>query len=304
MSESRSKVVVGFFSLIAVMFISFLIFSFFLVKNFSPSSASSFSADLSGSEVGVVEIKGPIMESNKIVRKLLKAEEDESLKALIVRIDSPGGAVGPTQEIYDEIIRIDKTKPVYASFGSVAASGGYYIGAAARKIYANKGTITGSIGVIMQFVDLSKLYEYIKFKPQTIKSGLYKDIGSPNRPMTQKEKDLLAGTITKVHDQFRQDILKRREGRITGDLINLSQGQIFSGEEAFEHGLIDGIGGLWGLSKDIHEELKLEGNFRKLKFIKLKKDFSFSTILENIEDPSALAEKTVLKVFRPWLLAI
>ena len=136
------------------------------------------------------------MDSNKIVRKLLIAEEDESLKALIVRIDSPGGAVGPTQEIYDEIIRIDKNKPVYASFGSVAASGGYYIGAAARKIYANKGTITGSIGVIMQFVDLSKLYEYLKFGHKRL-SRLYKDIGSPNRPMTKKEKELLAGTITK-----------------------------------------------------------------------------------------------------------
>ena len=133
MSESRSRVVVGFFSLIAVMFISFLIFSFFSSKKLFTHNSSSFSADLSGSEVGVVEIKGPIMDSNKIVRKLLIAEEDESLKALIVRIDSPGGAVGPTQEIYDEIIRIDKNKPVYASFGSVAASGGYYIGAAARK---------------------------------------------------------------------------------------------------------------------------------------------------------------------------
>ena len=209
-----------------------------------------------------------------------------------------------TQEIYDEIVRIDQVKPVYASFGSVAASGGYYIGAAARKIYANKGTITGSIGVIMQFVDLSKIYEFLKFKPEIIKSGIYKDIGSPNRPMTKKEKSLLNITISKVHDQFRQDILKRREGKIKGDLLSISQGQIFSGQEALENGLVDGVGGLWGLSKVVHEELNLESNFRKLKFIKLKKDISLASILENIEDPSDFAKSFIYNFVRPMFLAI
>ena len=303
MSESRSRVMIGFFGLIGVMFISLLIFCFLLLRSFSPGSISSISK-MESPSVGVVEVEGAILESKKIIRKLLKAEEDESIKAIIVRVNSPGGAVGPTQEIYDEIVRIDEIKPVFASFGSVAASGGYYIGAAARKIFANKGTITGSIGVIMQFVDLSKLYEFLKFKPQVVKSGIYKDIGSPNRPMTDKEKSMLNLTITSVHDQFREDILKRREGKIKGDLLSISQGQIFSGQEALENGLVDGIGGLWGLSKIVHEELGLDGNFRKLKFIKLKKDLSLSTILDNLEDPSDIARGLLLKFIRPGLMAI
>ncbi len=303
MAESKSRVIYGFFGLIGVMFISMLIFAFLLLRNFSPKMSEGLSVN-SESQVGVVEVSGAIMESKKVIKKLLKAEEDDSVKAIIVRIDSPGGAVGPTQEIYDEIVRIDSLKPVYASFGSVAASGGYYIGAAARKIYANKGTITGSIGVIMQFADLSKIYEFLKFKPEIIKSGIYKDIGSPNRPMTDKEKKLLNTTISKVHDQFRQDILSRREGKIKGDLLNISQGQIFSGQEALENGLVDGLGGLWGLSKDIHEELELDGNFRKLKFIKLKKDFSISTIMENLENPSEYAQGFIYNLLKPMFLAI
>ena len=303
MAESRGRVIFGFFGLVGIMFVSLLVFTFLMVKNFSPASINSI-VESEISAVGVVEISGPIMESKKIIQKLLIAEEDKTLKAIIVRIDSPGGAVGPTQEIYDEIVRIDESKPVYASFGSVAASGGYYIGAAARKIFANKGTITGSIGVIMQFVDLSKIYEFLKFKPETIKSGIYKDIGSPNRAMTSKEKSLLNTTISKVHDQFRQDILKRREGKIQGDLLNISQGQIFSGQEALENGLIDGVGGLWGLSKVVHEEMQLDGNFRKLKFIKLKKDLSLTTILENFEDPSDFAKSFIYNFIRPMFLAI
>jgi len=303
MSESKSRVVVGFFGLIGVMFISMLVFAFLLLKNFSPRSMDSL-GNAENAEVGVVEVNGAIMDSKKIVQKLLKAEEDESIKAIIVRVDSPGGAVGPTQEIYDEIVRIDQVKPIYASFGSVAASGGYYIGAAARKMYANKGTITGSIGVIMQFADLSKIFEFLKFKPEVVKSGIYKDIGSPNRPMTEKEKALLNATISKVHDQFRQDILKRREGKIKGDLLNLSQGQIFSGQEALNFGLIDEIGGLWGVSKSIHEELNLDGNFRKLKFIKLRKDSNLTKLLENLDDPTDLAKSFIYNFVQPILMAI
>lgn len=303
MSESKSRVVVGFFGLIGVMFISMLIFAFLLLKNFTSSSIDSLTTTAKP-EVGVIEITGAIMDSKKIIQKLLIAEEDNSLKAIIVRIDSPGGAVGPTQEIYEEIVRIDQSKPIYASFGSVAASGGYYIGAAARKIYANKGTITGSIGVIMQFADLSKIFEFLKFKPEIVKSGIYKDIGSPHRSMTEKEKALLNSTIGKVHDQFRQDILKRREGIIKGDLLSLSQGQIFSGQEALDFGLVDGIGGLWGVSKSIHEELQLEGNFRNLKFIKLKKDSNLSRLLENLDDPTDLAKSFIYNFVQPILMAL
>src|SRR5690606_11778859 len=164
-----------------------------------------------------------------------------SVKAILMRIESPGGAVGPTQEIYEEIRRIDsaydpkvkgeqKGKPVYASIGSIAASGGYYISAATRKIFANAGSLTGSIGVIMQFVDASELIEWAKVRPEIIKAGRYKDFGGPNRALTVQERELLEKTLSSVHEQFRKDILAIRQDRIQGDLNELSQGQIFSGE--------------------------------------------------------------------------
>ena len=165
------------------------------------------------SPVAVIEINGPIMKSKKTIELLHEAEKGK-YKAIIVRIDSPGGAVGPTQEIFDEIVRIDKKVPVYASFGSVAASGGYYIGAAARKIYANRGTITGSIGVIMQFMDLSELFKLSKVRPEIVKSGEFKDLGNPSRRMRKKERALLEASVQKVHEQFRQDIISRRGKKI------------------------------------------------------------------------------------------
>src|SRR5690606_8771850 len=152
------------------------------------------------------EIQNTIMESKKTIELLLAAEDEKSIKAIILRIDSPGGAVAPTQEIYEEVRRIDKKKPIYASFGTVAASGGYYIGAACRKIWANAGTLTGSIGVIMQTADLSELFKFAKIKQEVIKAGRYKDIGSPARSMTDEERMILTELLAGTHKQFMSDI--------------------------------------------------------------------------------------------------
>ena len=296
MEKNNGRIIIGVFLLIAFMFLSSIVFIAFSFKK-SESVVKEFSVETS--QVAVVEIKGAIMESKQVIKKLLRAEKNDQYKAIIVRVDSPGGAVGPTQEIYDEIIRIDEKKPIYASFGSVAASGGYYIGAAARKIFANKGSITGSIGVIMSFMDASKVFEFLKLNPQIVKSGLYKDIGSPNRSLTTKEKDLLEGTIAKVHQQFRDDILKRREKRIKGKIVDLTQGQIFSGEEAKEYGLVDELGGLYTASKFMHEELKLDGDFRNLAFIKKRRESRFSELLEQLEEPETIFENLILKFLGP-----
>lgn len=237
--------------------------------------------------IGVIEVSGVILDSKSIIERLHKGEEDEKLKALIVRVDSPGGAVGPVQEIYQEIQRIDQTvKPVYCSFATVAASGGYYIGAATRKIYSNPGTLTGSIGVIMNFVNLSKLYDFAKVSTSVIKAGRYKDIGSTNRDMTQEENALMNNMIKEVHKQFIDDIKKTREGKIKGDLSELAQGQIFSGSQALEYGLIDALGSLWQAGREIHKELGIQGKFG-LKFIKDKKDFSFLEAISGIEDTAS-----------------
>jgi protease-4 len=284
-SNQRSKGIVGIFILISVLFCIFIIFAFHTISTLK--SGGSLGGDLSSDKaaIAVVEVEGVIMSSKKTIKKLLKAEKDKKIKAIIVRVDSPGGAVGPTQEVYEEIRRIDKIKPVYASFGAIAASGGYYIGAACRRIYSNAGAMTGSIGVIMNFMNLSKIFEFAKVKPDLIKAGKYKDIGSNARDMTVEERALLNDMITNVHEQFIQDIFKVRGDKIKDGLTGLrkyAQGQIFSGQGAKDRGLVDETMGLWAAGRQIHEELKLKGKF-DLKFIKIKKEQNFLEMIGQLE---------------------
>ncbi|MDA9793275.1 signal peptide peptidase SppA [Bacteriovoracaceae bacterium] len=259
-----------------------MIFAFVTVTTLKKSSTSSSSIFSDTSPIVVVEVNGAIMTAKSAVERLLKAEKDKNVKAIIVRVNSPGGAVGPTQEIYEEIRRIDKKIPVYASFGSIAASGGYYIGAATRKIFSNAGTLTGSIGVIMNFMNLEKLYQFVKIKPNIIKAGKYKDIGTPGREMRPVERLLMTKMIEGVHKQFIADILKIRKGKIKGDINDHAQGQIYSGEEALKLGLVDELAGLWEAGRRIHKELKLKGDF-ELRYIKKEKSFKFSSFLSKIE---------------------
>ena len=283
-TSDRSRGVVGIFILIFVLFLIFIIFSFFTIQNLKGvSSDDDFSFENGQAPIGVVEVNNVIMESKKTILALHKAEKDPTLKAIILRINSPGGAVGPTQEIYEEIIRIDKKIPVYASMGTVAASGGYYIAAATRKIYANAGTLTGSIGVIMQFMGMKRLYDFAKLDPNTLKAGKYKDIGSPFKSMSEKERALMMNMLAGVHDQFINDINSRRKERIKGNLRDHAQGQIFSGAGALEAGLIDEIAGLWEAGRRIHKDMKMEEDF-DLKFIKYKKKFKFEKFFEEMEE--------------------
>lgn len=295
MSRERSKGIVGIFILVTVLFFIFIIFAIFTIsqlKNTSTLGEGFLDAGKS-SPIAVVPLEGEIRESKKVVEMLLAAEEAEDVKAIILRIDSPGGAVAPTQEIYEEVRRIDKKKPIYASFGSVAASGGYYIGAACRRIYANAGTLTGSIGVIMQLADLSELFKWAKFKQETIKAGRYKDIGNPGRPMTDEERQYLTDLLAGTHRQFIADIQAVRKDRLKKDIIELAQGQIFHGSEAKEFGLVDEVGSLWQAGRAIHKELKLKGKFA-LRFMKpAKKKFSLSDLMEDAEDTMSLIRNKV-----------
>ncbi len=236
------------------------------------------------SPIAVITIENTIMESKKTVELLMAAEEEKSIKAILLRIDSPGGAVAPTQEIYEEIRRIDKKKPVYASFGTIAASGGYYIGAACRKIWANAGTLTGSIGVIMQTADVSELLKFVKVKQEVIKAGRYKDIGSPSRSMTDEERMILTDLLAGTHKQFMSDISAVRKDRLKKDITELAQGQIFHGAEAKALGLVDEVGSLWQAGRAIHKELKLKGEF-SLRYLKSpRKKFSVTDFLQETED--------------------
>lgn len=285
MSNQRSKGIVGIFILIFVLFIVFLIFAFHTISTLRSSGDFSDKFSSENSALAVVEVEGVIMDSTETVKKLLKAEADKKIKAIILRVNSPGGAVGPTQEIYEEIRRIDIKKPVYASFGTVAASGGYYIGAACRRIYANAGAMTGSIGVIMNFYDLSGVYNWAKVKSEVVKAGKYKDIGNNAREMTQEERGLLNTMIENVHEQFIQDIFTVRKDKIKGGLKGLreyAQGQIFSGAGAKDRGLVDEIAGLWQAGRAIHKELKLKGEFG-FKYITIKKETKLLDLIGNLE---------------------
>ncbi len=242
--------------------------------------------------IAVVEIEGIILQSRKIIDRLIQAEENKKAKAIIIRIDSPGGAVGPTQEIYEEIRRIDAVKPVYACLSSVAASGGYYVASAARKIFTNAGTLTGSIGVIMEFMDLSEVYQFLKLNPQTVKGGKFKDIGSPMRPLSAEERMMMEDMIKGVHQQFRRDILATRKDKLKKDIEEITQGQIFSGEEAIENGLADELGSVWSAGRKIHKELKLQGKFG-LWYVPVKKKFSFGEFLGDLDESTAQLKEFV-----------
>lgn len=280
-SSKNTKALFGIFAMVFVFFVILVVFAYFTMNAFNETSLVQKKSNKA--HIGVITVEGVIMDSKDTIEMLQNAEEDKQLQAIILRIDSPGGAVGPTQEIYEEIQRIDKKKPIYASFGSIAASGGYYIGSATRKIWANPGTLTGSIGVIMEFMDLSKLYEFAKVSPQTVKAGRYKDAGNPSRSLTPEEKDMMDKLIAGVHKQFIGDIMKRRKDKIKGDITELAQGQIFSGESAMEVGLVDSMGGLWTAGRAIHADLKIKDEFA-LKFIDKKKKMGFLDLMGSLEE--------------------
>lgn len=193
-------------------------------------------------KIGVIEVIGPITQSKQIIADLKSFERNTKVKAVVLRVDSPGGGVGPSQEIYAAVKAL-KNKPVIVSMGSVAASGGYYIAAPATHIFANPGTITGSIGVIMEFPDIAALLEKIGLHRRVIKSGTFKDIGSPVRDMTSEEQALLQGVIDDVYAQFVAAVAIGRDLE-PAVVRKLADGRIFSGSQAKEAGLVDELGGL------------------------------------------------------------
>ena len=196
-----------------------------------------------GEKVAVVDIIGTITKSDKVIELIHQYRDNGSVKAIVVRIDSPGGSVAPVQEIYSELKKLDK--PVVASLGGTAASGGYYIACAADQIFANPGTLTGSIGVIMQFVKMKRLYDKVGIDRQTVKSGQFKDTGSPIRNLTPEERELLQETIDDVHHQFVEAIFDERKDLLTRDEVQaLADGRIFSGNQALEYKLVDKLGNL------------------------------------------------------------
>ena len=196
-----------------------------------------------GKTVGVVEVRGVIEEAADTVETLERFRKQEGTVAIVLRVESPGGAVAPAQEIYDEIWRVREQKPVIASLGNVAASGGYYIASAANRILADPGTITGSIGAIMSVPYYAPLADKIGFAEETVKSGRFKDTGHPLRHLSPDERTLLQGMVDDVLSQF-VDAVARGRGMPAARVRTLADGRIYSGAQALSAGLIDRLGGL------------------------------------------------------------
>ncbi|HOP06874.1 MAG TPA: signal peptide peptidase SppA [candidate division Zixibacteria bacterium] len=234
-----------------VVIIVIIVFGFLIAFAFAAfmfigmaGSGSEFNLGRFGGDVGVVEVFGVIDETS--ARKAIDQIDefvDGSVKAIVIHINSPGGGVAPSQELYDAIVRAREEKPVVASMSSVAASGGYYIACAADRIVANPGTITGSIGVIMRFHTAEGLLDKIGIGTETVKSGELKDVGSYSRSMTEREESMLRSVVMDSYEQFIEAVALGR-GKEPEEIRPLADGSIYTGHQALNHGLVDSLGGL------------------------------------------------------------
>ncbi len=237
-----------------------------------------------GEKIAVVKIEGVLLESKDIIEELREHSENGSVKAILLRIDSPGGAVAPSQEIYTEVMKIrdEGKKKIVTSMGNVAASGGYYIASATDKIVANPGTVTGSIGVILELANVSGLMKKVGVESVVIKSGKFKDVGSLFRSMTPEERDLLQGVIDDTYDQFVEAVSAGR-GISREDLMPIADGRVFTGRQAKKLGLVDELGSM-------QDAIKITADLAGIKgepdIIERKKKFS---ILERLIRNSSLA---------------
>jgi protease IV len=259
--DKRAAVVLGviFGGLFLVLF-GFMFLAWSAVKG----TATHLSLDTetsAGARIGIVEAKGTIgeaaptgVDSDKVVKLLKRYERDDDVKAIVIRVDSPGGAVAPSQEIHDAVKRIKAKKKVVVSMGTLAASGGYYISAPADRIFAEPGTLTGSIGVIFMHFNVRGLLEWAKVEPTTLKTGKYKDTLSPFRPIQETDREEIQGLSDDIYGQFVQAVAQGR-GMPESRVREIAEGRIYTGRRAKELKLVDELGGMdeaiasaWGLA--------------------------------------------------------
>lgn len=248
--------------------------AFFLLWRFLPEVRTYFPM---GKKIGVVEITGSITSSEGIIDIIHSYRDDDTIAAVVVYVNSPGGHAAPTQEIYDELVKLKaKDKKVYAYISTLGASGGYYVACAADEIYAAPGALTGSIGVIFSFTNVEGLFGKIGLSSKTVKSGRYKDIGSPFRPMTPEEEALLGETVDDVYEQFLEAVVEARRPAVTAKLeaageksptqyrvrrylMEYADGRIFSGRQAQELGFVDELGNFETCLEAVAADIGVEG---------------------------------------------
>jgi protease-4 len=238
-----------------------------------------------GAKVAVVEVEGLIgagadrgLDTDAVIRTLGEYRDDPAVRAVVLRINSPGGVVAPTQEIFTAVRRLrEAKKPVVASLGSVAASGGYYVAVAADRIYASPGTLTGSIGVVMQLANVEGLLKKVGVEYVVVKAGAYKDVGNFARPMTAEERRILQALLDDVYDQFISAVADGR-GLEAKDVRGFAEGRIYSGRQAQGLKMVDDLG---GLEDAIEAAAKLAGLPPKPKVVYPRRRFSLRDLLRS-----------------------
>jgi protease-4 len=242
-----------------------------------------------GNRVALVEVEGIILDADRVVREIEEHLEDSSIRAIVVRIQSPGGVVAPTQEIYDAIRRARaKGKPVVASMGAIAASGGYYLAVAADRIVANPGTLTGSIGVLMQLADLEGLLKKVGVHLTVVKAGRYKDLGNLGQPMSEEERAILQALLDDIYDQFVTAVAEGR-GLDRTRVLGLADGRVYSGRQAKELGLVDTLGGLEDAVRTAGDLAKIPG---KPRLVRPRRPFRLADLLDWVASQTPLGGLT------------
>ncbi len=277
----KHPILIAFLILIAICAVFFLIV--FAFSHFG----DQYSYVLGGDKIGVIRIEGTIFEAEPVIEKIIKFRKSERIKAIILRINSPGGMVAPSQEIYQEVKKTCEEKTVVASVESVAASGGYYIACAADEIIANPGTLVGSIGVILQIENIEELLKKVGLRRKVIKSGKYKDIGSMTRKMTAEEEALLQEFSDDIYGQFIDAVVEGRNIK-REEVLKLADGRIFSGAQAIKLGLIDKLGTLQDAISITGEMVGIKGE-PKIIYPKKKKPSIFDLIFEE-------ASKSIVRI--------
>jgi protease-4 len=248
MKPSRTKKSILAIVIIILVFLGISLL--FTLSTNEETPVSRFSDFLESNKIGVVTVEGELTSADETLKELRKFQRRGSVKAVVLRINSPGGAVAPAQEIYREVIKTRKKKPVVASMQTMGTSAAYYIASSADKIVCSAGTITGSIGVIMMLADLEKIMDRVGLNVKIIKAGKYKDIGSMFRPLTDDERNILQDFAAEIHEQFIHDVAKARKGKIEEkQLRSIADGRFFTGEKAKEMGLVDTLGNFYDAVK-------------------------------------------------------
>src|SRR6266498_979268 len=213
-----------------------------------------------GDKIGVVDLDGVILDPKDTVDQLRKLAEDDSIKAIVIHVNSPGGGVAASEEIYRQVKRIrdEKHKRIVASIESVGASGAYYVSAATNKIYADSGSVVGSIGVIAEWVNYGDLMRWAKLKPELLKVGKFKDTGDPTRELTPEERQYMQGLIDNMYGQFVQAVADGRHAKVA-DIKPIADGRVWTGEQALGMHLIDQIGDFQAVVKETAKAVRISG---------------------------------------------